>query len=91
MLAQKIESHWLKKYKPVEQSYTINNIKLFPILSISKLQDRIVNLSYTLFLDLIGDLKLLDSYSYDESGPSKKVDEALEKEKITTYDLINSS
>jgi hypothetical protein len=78
----------LEQFNNDSDSFKINNLVLYTIVLISELQEKIVDLSYTIILEMYGDYNLLENYSYDNIIYGNKIKDKLEKEKITELDII---
>lgn len=70
------------------KNYTISNILLYSIGSIYKLQNQIISLSFTMYIDILNPSTLLDNYDYEGNPLNKEISEQLKEERITESDLF---
>lgn len=68
--------------------YNINNILLFSIYSIYKLQWQIINLSFALYIDIHIPSTLLENYDYEGEPINREIVKDIKAESVTESDLL---
>lgn len=77
------------KIKKNFYKYQLDNILVYTYLYLRTLQEKIIDLSMAIIYELDTDSGIINSYDCNLKGPSKIIDENLNKEKIGDEDIVD--